>query len=239
MAIASVSQIKLMLGISGSSEDARLAALLAAASSAIISYTGMDFESHSFGSGATATSYGFGDSGYYSGENTRFLVLRQRPVTAIASIYQDPTGRFGDNPDGSYASDSLLVAGTDYVLRWDGTLPGATTRCSYCAIVERINGIWPGMFMYQRGTINPALGNHQGNIKVTYTAGYTTVPSDIVYAVSLLVATMRRSAVYGGMSVNSEHFEDYGYTLGSVGSSAITQIGELRQILARYKDIPI
>lgn len=237
MALVTVSAVKTFLGITGTAEDAKLAALVLAADRAIKVDTGCDIESGTYGTSASAVTNGLGDSGYYSGDNSEMLLLRQRPVTAVASIYVDDTGRFGDNPDGAFASSTLLTAGTDYVVMWDGTLPGATTRCSKCAMVKRLNGLWPGAWRYSRGTINPQLTNQHGNIKVSYTAGYTTVPADIAYACTLVVAFMRRTVVYAGMNPQSEHYEDYGYSLMSATQSSIMQIGEVRQILNRYKEV--
>lgn len=242
MALETLANVKTVLGISGTAEDSKLTLMLAAADAALKAYVGFDIESRTYGAGATATDAGFGDSGYYSGDNTINLVLRHRPVTSITSIYQDHTGRFGENPDGAFASATLLVEGTDYVPVWDGTLPGATTQCSHCGIVKKLSGVWPGAWRYSAGAITPQEVNHLGNIKVTYVAGYTTIPADIRYALTLVVAYMRRSAVFAGMNINSERYEDYSYSLNKgtgAASGAIHQIGEVHSILARYKDIPI
>lgn len=238
MALVSVNTVKTVLGITGTAEDAKLAILVNAADAAIKHDTGCDIEAGTYGVSGSAVTNGLGDSGYYSGDNTNMLLLRQRPVRSITSIYVDDTGRFGDNPDGAFASSTLLTAGTDYVLMWDGTLPGSTTRCSKSAIVKRLNGLWPGAWRYTRGSIHPQLTNQHGNIYVTYTAGYTTVPADLAHACILVTAFMRRTAVYAGLNPMSEHYEDYGYTLMSASaSSAISQIGEVRQILNRYKEV--
>lgn len=243
MALDTRANIKTTLGITGTGEDSKLDIMLSAADSAIKLYVGFDIESRTYGTGATATDAGVGDSGYYSGDDHYQLVLRQRPVTSITSVYLDPTGRFGDNPDGAFASSELLVAGTDYVLRWDGTLPGATTRCSRCGILEKLSGVWPGLRRHSIGAINASYSQQNGNIKITYVAGYTTVPADIKYALALVVAKMRQTASFGGDALTSESYEDYSYKLGSGNSggaqSAIMQLGEVRSILARYRDITL
>jgi hypothetical protein len=239
MAIVSFSEVKVFLGITSSTEDVRLQALCQAVDASIKRYLSRDIERGTYTPGGTSSPVenGTGDSGYYSGDNSRFLILRQRPLVTVTSIYSDTTGRFGDNPDGAFASDTLLVAGTDYVVRWDGLLPGSSTRCSYAGIVERINGVWPAAWRYSAGTINPSLGDHQGNIKITYTAGYTTVPPDIKYAASLLVARMRRTAIYGTGHLEMERYEDYMYKLAPVATAMLSQIGELNQLLSRHREI--
>lgn len=242
MSLTTTTYVKEVLGISGSSEDTKLAHMLAAAERQIKVWCGFDFESGTYGTSGVAVTSGVGDSGYYSGNSSRELVLRMRPVTSITSVYLDPLGRFGDNPDGAYASSTLLVAGTDYVLRWDGTLPGSTTRCSHCGILEKIGGVWPGQSIYSRGSINPMTEKNQGNIKVTYVAGYTTIPEDLKYAVALVVAKMRQTAPWGGDALTSESYEDYSYKLASGSGSAqnaLLTLGEVRSILSKYRDIPI
>jgi hypothetical protein len=239
MAIINTATAKILLGITGTSEDVRLDALCKAVDRAIKVYLGRDIERGSYAPGSTGTPVenGVGDSGYYSGDNSRFLILRQRPIVTVTSIYLDATGRFGDNPDGAFASDTLLVAGTDYVVHWDATLPGTSTRCSERGYVERINGVWPAAWRYTAGTINPTLGNHQGNIKVTYTAGYSTVPPDIQYAASTLVARIRRTAIYGTGHLEMERYEDYLYKLAPVATTMLSQVGELNQLLGKNKDL--
>lgn len=242
MALISLSDAKTTLGISGTAEDSKLTIMIAAASAAVQRYCGRDFESQTYGTGATTAYSSGGDSGYYNGDNSRFLILRQRPVTSITSIYSDPTGYFGDNPDGAYAASTLLVAGTDYALRWDGQLPGASTRCSYCGIVERLNSVWTGTWRHRGGEINPTLGNNSGNIKIVYVAGFTTVPSDISYAVTLVVAQMRRTAVFGGEGLSGESWENYSYNLGGsrgggAAASAAIHLSGAADILSHWREV--
>lgn len=239
MAIVSVAQVKAFLGITSTTEDVRLQALVNAVDASIKRYLGRDIERGVYAPGGTSTPVqnGIGDSGYYSGDNSRFLILRQRPLVTVTSIYLDSTGRYGDNPDGAFASDTLLVAGTDYVVKWDGLLPGENTRCSYSAIVERIGSVWPAAWRYSAGTINPTLGDNQGNIKVTYTAGYSVAPPDIQYAASLLVARMRRTSVYGTGHLEMERYEDYMYKLAPVTTAMLHQVGELNQLLSKHREI--
>lgn len=241
MALTTVPDVKSLLGITGTDEDARLAVMVAAASASVQSYCGRNFESTVYGTGTTSAYSSGGDSGYYSGDGSRDLILRQRPVTAVASVYQDSTGRFGDNPDGAFASSTLLVAGTDYVLMWDGQLPGASTRCSYSGILRRLTGVWPASWQYSAGSINPQFANNTGNIKITYTAGYSTVPSDIQYAVALVVAQMRRTAIFGGDALQSESYENYSYHLGQAKASAqqALQMSDVKSILGHYREIYI
>lgn len=80
------------------------------------------------------------------------LLLRNWPIISVASVY--------DDPDRLFTSDSLLTANEDYVVQSSGDTdnPG---------VIRRIDSVW--------------LKGIQ-NIKVAYTAGYTTTPVDLVQA---------------------------------------------------------
>lgn len=238
MALADLNaDVKPFLGISSSdtSEDARLQVLLAQAIAYVKRYCNRDFESTSY---PGAASEGTGDAGYYWGNDTRLLVLRQRPVTALTSVYLDSSGRFGDNPDGAFAASTLLVAGTDYVLRWDGALAGTSTRCSYSGIVERLNGVWPGRRGARPGTISTEQTPGVGNIKVAYTAGYSTIPADLKQAVCTVVSMVRRSADKGA-PIASESLGGYSYSIGSMMAGSMPEVGTVRDLLSRWREQPI
>lgn len=225
---ASVAATYMGLGTLSAAQEAQLTALANAADAAIKRYIGYDIEETTYPGAATN---GKGDSGYYSGDGTRFLIARQVPVQSITSIYEDPSGRFGENPDGSFAAATLLVEGTDYVLHTDGCLPGSSTVCSYTGIIERIGGVWPGLWVRTVGEIVPHHRSHRGNIKIAYVGGYDTVPADIEAAANQLVAWMRTTAERG-MAVASENLGAYSYTLASQG---LKQIGGIEDILNRYR----
>lgn len=243
MPIITTAYAKRFIGITGTDEDDRLDALCNVADAAIKRATGRDLEQASYAPGGTSTPVrnGYGDSGYYNGDNSPYLILRQRPVTTLTSIYLDNSGRFGDNPDGSFDSSTLLVAGTDYVLEWDGLIPGTSTRCSYKGVVRKLFGTWPAFWRYQVGVINPGISDHTGNIKVTYTAGFpaSAIPPDLQYAGALLVARMRRTAEYGTGHLEYEKYEDYAYKLAPVASSMLYQVGELQHIIGKYREVYI
>lgn len=85
---------------------------------------------------------------YYSGKGNNFLLLRQYPVSAITSIY--------DDTDRLYSADTL-ISSDDYALEDAGD-----------SGIVKFDGL-----ILSRGL---------NNIKVVYTAGYTTIPSDLEMA---------------------------------------------------------
>ena len=229
--IGSLPNLKVILGIpaSDTSEDAKLDIFLTGVDSVIKRHVGTDIESTTY-PGAAAN--GLGDSGYYSGNGHRKLLLRQYPVQTITSIYLDPTGYFGTS-SAPFASATLLTAGTDYSLVTDGCLPGTSTKVSYEGSVERIGNVWPGVVSHTPGQINPKQVQHKGNIKIAYTAGYTTVPGDLIMAFYQMCAWVRSHASTG-MAVQSEKYEEYAITLAN---GAVNSVGTFQRTLARYKRV--
>jgi hypothetical protein len=210
MAIIDTTAYKNYAGISATTWDTQIALMATAADRRIKAYLGYDIESGTYPGTVTG---GKGDSGYYSGNGTPYLLLRNLPVLTITSVYQDATGRFGENPDGAFASATLLVEGTDYVLRTDGYIGSAAV--SFGGILERIGSVWPELYRHTYGQITGHPGKHRGNIKVAYTAGYATVPGDIALAAAMLISHWRRNIKKGGPVV-SENLGSYSYSLGEV-----------------------
>lgn len=219
MAILTAGTYKTYANITVSTYDAQLALLTAGASQAILQYIGRPIEQ------ATYTEF-------YSGKNNRILNLRNRPITAVASVYSDMAGHYGQAS--GFTSDNLLTAGTDYQLVIDGQLDGGTP-CSRLGQIERINGIWPARFGRQAGALVAREIDGGGNIKVTYTAGYATVPADIVLAACEMTSQML-SRTERGMPLASESLGGYSYSLAT---QMIDLIGGVRSVLDKYRDIPI
>jgi hypothetical protein len=94
---------------------------------------------------------------YYDGPGGRDLILDVWPVTAITSIYDDPTR--------DWTSSSYLVSSSDYAIV-DG---------------ER------GQVLLKSTASWGAWGKAEKSIKVAFTAGFTTVPADIKQAAALAV----------------------------------------------------
>ena len=234
VSLVSLDYFKQYLRITGSSQDDANQIYLDQASGAIVQAIGVDIVQTTY---PAAADHGRGDSGYYVGNNRRTIVLRNWPVTAVSSVYLDPTGYFGDNPDGDFASDTLLTVGVDYLVRWDGCLPGTSTPCSKCAILERIGGIWPGIVGYTPGwlTVMPLSG--RGNIKIAYTAGYplTAIPQPIRAATCMLAAYIRRNVKAGG-NIASESQGAYSYSLFGPMAQQYPELGSIRGMLSSYRE---
>lgn len=179
---------------------------------------------------------------YYSGAGQADLVLRQSPVTAITSVNLDPAGNFGI-PALAFPSTTLLTAGTQYALvRDEGTK-------SRRGLLRRISGGDGGFFgyfpeSYQVGKLAarrlPSWPRGDGNIKVVYTAGYAdgSVPADLTAAVVMLTAWFARNMPTGG-PLTSESLGAYSYSVGSGQIGSAPELGTLKSLLSRYREVSI
>lgn len=221
------------LGVGTSAETAALTIWCNNIDAAIKDYCGYDIEQATYpGAGPTN---GKGDSGFYTGLGTRYLVLRHRPVLITGlTVYQDMSGRFGTNPDGAFdSSTTVLTYGTDYTIQLDGY--SSSAALSRTGILERINGVWPSLAVYQRGRLVHDEQPQRGNVKVAYTAGYSSVPPAITQAAALWVAHIRRIQAQGG-GIQSEGLGSYNYSMVPI------QWGmpdEVRLLLSKYRNRPV
>ena len=239
MALSTLSSLKTHLGVTGTGQDTQLTAFLEGAIAAVKTYLRGGYNRTAFSSWPESGA----DTQYISGNGRTKLVLKFRPVTAVASVYLDPTGYFGKGTS-PFASSTLLTDGSDYVLDWDETGSVSST-----GILLRIRGTlaqgeqgpwWP--FIFQGGTLvarqTAAWPYGQGNIKITYTSGFSAVPDDLELAVNNLAAWIRANAKRGGQPLSSESLSDYSYSLASSGmSNSYPELGTVRQLLSSYRDI--
>ena len=233
MALTTLNALKISMGIplTNTSMDTQLTAFVAAADAAVKKWCKRDLES---------TTY---SADYYSGNNRPDLVLRQRPVTTLTSIWVDAAGFWGQGAN-AFASNTLQTVGRDYALIKDApggaaSLSGIVRRVGTTGLVGFMGGIvYPSglrqgtLSGWDRGTVWPA---GDGNIKVSYTAGYLTVPSDLQEATNMIAKQLK--AMQGtGMPMASENYVDYAYALLTDPKSPIASV---RSILAQYAERPI
>lgn len=217
--LTSLDQIKTFLNIpsSDTTQDRQLSGLQIAAEALILSRLKRNLEP------ATYTEY-------YSGNSQKYLTLRNRPVTSVTAVYEDFQAFDGSNPS-AFGPATLLQPGIHYSLDID-----ESTNTSKSGLLVRIGGVWQEIGrVYFPGKLSAEVGPTHGNIKVVYTAGYETIPSDIEFAVCLAVSSMRRNVGSGG-NVTSEKIGDYQYTLSDRNGSD-PLIASINQILSRYAEV--
>ena len=226
MALATLAALRTALGIGPTdvSQDIRLQQFLDAAEAAVKEYCGRDFESTSY---PGAASRGRGDSGYYDGSGRPELLLRQTPVTAVSAVYLDGGGYYGQAA-GAFAASTLLTAGTDYIVKYDGSLGGSPA--SNTGILLRLGGGW------DEDTSGSVWPRGMGNIKVAYTAGYAagSVPADLQSAVVQLACHLHFTGRTGGNPVQSESLGEYSVVIAQRMMSK-AELMSVRQLLTRYR----
>lgn len=218
--LTTLQQYKKSANITTTAEDTRLDILINAVLAAVESYCDRNIISRTY-------------TEYYSGNGRAFIVLNQRPVTSITSIYLDDNGFWGAT-SGGFSTSNLLTAGTDYALYID-----TPEGYSASGMVYSRKGYWDVPTAYSPGLISPSYGPMNGNIKVTYVAGYLTLPADLQLAVNLSVSRIRNSTIYGQM-VKEESYEEYAYKLAQPDNIDSALPPEAKAILARgYREIAI
>lgn len=229
MALTNTDSLKTFLGISlaDTSKDTQLALYVQAADAIIKSYCKRNLESASY-------------TEYYDGNGTPNVILRQRPVTTLTSVYLDPTGYYGRGPS-AFAASTLLTDGQDYVLKLEG---GARGNSGLVIRLGGGTGGWDRDWDYpasgRRGTLSarfpPAWTPGYGNLKITFTAGYLVVPADLQDAANMLAAWIRTSGPIGA-ALTSEQIGRYSYQLASRDAALSTDLAGIKTILTSYREI--
>lgn len=218
--LTDLAKLKVHLKISDAdtTQDVLLEQLIDGVSQAARRITGRDFNS------ATRTEY-------YDGTGQESLYTRHRPLTAVTSLYLDASGYAGQAA-GGFAASTQLTQGTDFWV----PMTEATERNAGCIRIIT-NPFWESL-VYSGGLAGQGRAVWpvgQGNIKLTYTAGYRVIPDDLAMAVHFLCAQVRTSLKVGG-PVSSETFGRYSYTL-LTGNEGSPELMTARSILAGYTEV--
>lgn len=237
MALCELQEAKDFMSVTGDADDDTLELLIDLASEFIQTECGRRFAQ------ATYTDY-------YSGNGTIHLILRHRPVRSVASIYLDNTGCFGQGDD-SFPASTLLTAGTDYAINRDDpvTIDGSTPY-SKSGLVNWLGGSsWfvrggnsygtvPGLL--SPGIIRKGWPRGDGNIKVTYTAGWLTadIPSDLKLGTMLLVQTLKSQTDNNRFQTTSEGLGPHSFSYGQLTYYAREVYG-FAQIVRKYREFAI
>ena len=167
------------------------------------------------------------------------------------AVYLDPAGWAGRGP-GAFSTQSLLREGFDYLLDYgpDNNLSsksGCLIRLGGGISGTTLDAIWP--WEWRKGTLTVRLppvwpaGIH--NVKVSYLAGFGnqpaalggTLPEDLTMAANLLTARIRMMSRYGGAMLTSESLGGYSYGLSILQREP--ELGDIRQLLSRYRELTI
>lgn len=203
MALITVSDLKTYLGISVSTEDAYLAVLVAGLDKSVKKWLKRNIEQLS------------SQTEYYDGHGFQKLFLKNRPVTAVASVKVDGGGYYGQVTDPvPFGALTLLTQGVDWVIQ------STAEEESNQSCLIKLRGVWPEGF---------------GNVQVVCTHGYATIPDDIKLACYMLAGGMRQARTTGGFPLASETLGDYSYSLLSGAQAAQGWESELVQAVGLLK----
>lgn len=144
--------------------------------------------------------------------NAMSLRLPQSPVSLTDFSLWSNADANGD-PD-EFDDEHLLVMYEDYVL--DPSPDDVTTSKS--GIVRSLRGYWGIARERPYYSLATKLVPVRGALKITYTAGYATIPPSIVAAVHLITAKLYAMRKLG-LPLNSENLNGYGYSTQSAATA--------------------
>ncbi len=169
---------------------------------------------------------------YYGGCGTQQILLRHRPAytTPVPQVWVDQNGYFGASSGSFQGSDQPLVYGQDFC--FDTPEEGQPSKSG---LLIRVNNYWPRPAVRSDGLLSPYLGISHGNVKITYTAGYTvdTLPADFRFATISLVTKMR-GFMPVGYELSSDGYEDK--TISIIAERRDYLTATAKQILWRYRN---
>ncbi len=197
--------------------------------------------------GTTPTSF----TGCTGGTGTLSGQAGQNFVTQPVAWF-DPNGFAGEYPPGvnpnvpgtgPFSQGTQLALGTNYIVDVDDG-----GQSSERGILRRVGGgAQPGFVgAYPLNSLGMGQGKLSSwrrpcwprgdrNIKVSYSAGYLSVPADLTYAATMLVTYMARVQPLGA-SLSSESLGAYSYSVLS-NSNDVPEIGSLSVCLRRYREV--
>jgi hypothetical protein len=155
------------------------------------------------------------------------LLLRNRPITTITSVFLDYGGHYGD-AIGAFPPSTELIEGNDFALLRD-----QPDGSSLSGMLIYLNGVWPRPIVRSYGLLTPFYYDARGLIKVIYTGGYVTVPPDIELATNMMIAGIWQMAPYGRW-LTSESYEERSIGFAAPRSQ-LAIYGPAVTLLAKYK----
>lgn len=210
--LTSLDDFKIFLGETGSADDTKLQLILDSVESAIEQWCKRTFAEDTY-------------TEFYDGGGGKLLSLDHRPATAITGLWVDQDGYYG-SPADAFPDSGEWIEGTDFAMKRSDQ--------------SEKNG---SLLVALRGTGNIAFGYFpcgDGNIKVTYTAGYDPIPDDLALATWLLGMSVRNAADNGvAGALQSETQGRYSYTILASGQAdfAGEELSRARSILRNYREV--
>lgn len=154
---------------------------------------------------------------YHDGPNSVNLILRVRPLVSVTSVHVDPTGYSGHGTN-AFADNTEWTIGEDF---YPDSLDVSEKNG---AILVGIRRTWPA---------------GQGNIKVVYVAGYSSIPPDLKLGIYNLGAIVREAAESGQVK-GSETIGRYAYSiLNGERDAGGANIVQARSLIGSYCEVDL
>ena len=213
--LTTLAAAKASIGETGSDDDTELGRILDATEAAIGKFCRRNYQ----GSANALTS--FEATEHFSGSGQADLWLPRFPVTAISALYVDQNGYYGHGAS-AFPADSEWTIGESFVPADD---------FADLSSKGRLVSLWNT----RGGLFGAEWPVGVGNIKITYTAGFATIPDDLVQAVHQLFGEFAaRFRNDNKPMMQSETHGRYSYTLLTQDTSK--QMAHVRSLLLAYRD---
>jgi hypothetical protein len=128
------------------------------------------------------------------------------PILFGVSVFIDDNG-YWRSASGAFPATNQQTMGSDYALA-DTGIDGS----SRSGRLIRINQVWDQLWASGQWWLSPLPIPGMGNILVTYTGGFTSLPADIEWACIRCITKARGTRAYGDM-IHDFKFEDTSFTL--------------------------
>lgn len=202
MALTTLAAFKVWASISSSTDDATYSQLLAEVEAALKRRVRQNIESASY------------TSIPLDAPPHKHLTLPERPVQLSGlAVYYNPTAR---GEVAAFTSDHLLVHNRDYRLVTD---PNNASLSRSGVLVRLTRSVWGLDYRYPPNCLAPQYEAESGAVLATWTAGYSSVPADLVLAVHLGTAALFQRRKYGAV-FTSESLTGYSRSLGAGPATA-------------------
>lgn len=161
------------------------------------------------------------------------------------AVWFNQTGYGGQSPT-AFTNQTLLTIGQAYMVPTKRIVGGQAADMAGLLTLIGGQGLWGG-WGFGWGQNNNKLSARQlpgwpqgyQNIKVAYTAGYSTIPPDLAFACQSLVMWMVLNLPKGGI-LSEEHIGAYGYSLlHGAAKGQIPELGGIARTLATYRDLAL
>lgn len=183
-------------GSFSTAETNALGGILSAAEGLVTAYLGGD------------PSEGGSVTKYFTGDGSDRLNLGP-DVTSVTSVWEDQAGYFGVPSDSFHATETLLTAGTEYVLENEGG--------KISGVLVRIGGVWPYTYTRRPTRLSSELDSCLGCVKVTFVKRVGPKPP-IVTATYFWAAHLWSGRVNGTGTINSESLDGASYSVTPFGT---------------------